>query len=214
MSAHCCGHDHQGSPGPVRDDGYRRVLWIALAVNAGMFLVEIAAGLAAGSVSLQADAIDFLGDAGNYLVSLAVLGLALRWRAGAALLKGATMGAFSLWIVANAVLHAVDGALPCAGTMGVVGALALAVNVGVAAMLYRHRGGDANRRSVWICSRNDALANIAVLLAALGVFGTGNGWPDIAVAVLIAGLGLSGAWRIIGEALRELRSPAAVAAAE
>jgi Co/Zn/Cd efflux system component len=175
MSAHCCSHDHHEPPGPVIDDVYRRVLWVALAVNAGMFVVEIAAGLAAGSVSLQADAIDFLGDAGNYVVSLAVLGLALRWRARAALLKGATMGLFGLWVIGNAAFQAVRGTLPGAEVMGAVGLLALAANVGVAVMLFRHRGGDANRRSVWLCSRNDAIANIAVLLAALGVFGTGTG---------------------------------------
>jgi Co/Zn/Cd efflux system component len=212
MSAHCCGHHPVSPPPSVGDDGYRRVLWIALAVNAVMFLLEIAAGLLAGSVSLQADAIDFLGDAGNYVISLAVLGMALRWRARAALLKGATMGAFGLWVVGSAAAHLIRGTLPEAELMGVVGMLALAANLGVALLLYRHRSGDANRQSVWICSRNDAIANVAVLLAALGVFGTGNGWPDIAVAVIMAGLGLSGAWRIIGEALRELRSPAAVAA--
>jgi Co/Zn/Cd efflux system component len=214
MSARCCGHDHQSPPASVPDGLYRRVLWIAFGVNAGMFLVEIAAGLAAGSVSLQADAIDFLGDAGNYLVSLAVLGLALRWRAGAALLKGATMGGFSLWVVANAVLHAVDGTLPGADVMGAVGLLALAANVGVAIMLYRHRGGDANRRSVWICSRNDALVNVAVLLAALGVFGTGAGWPDIVVALVIAGLAGSGAFQVVRQALGELRAGGGLAAAE
>jgi len=213
MSAHCCG-PHPSSPPSVGDDGYRRILWIALAVNAGMFLIEIAAGLLAGSVSLQADAIDFLGDAGNYVISLAVLGMALRWRARAALLKGATMGAFGLWVVGSAAAHLIRGTLPEAELMGAIGVLALAANLGVALLLYRHRNGDANRQSVWICSRNDAIANVAVLLAALGVFGTGSGWPDIAVAVLIAGLGLSGAWRIIGEALRELRSPAGVVAAE
>jgi Co/Zn/Cd efflux system component len=147
-------------------------------------------------------------------VSLAVLGLALRWRAGAALLKGATMGAFSLWVVANSLFHAVHGTLPGAEVMGVVGTLALAANLGVATMLYRHRGGDANRRSVWICSRNDALVNVAVLLAAVGVFGTGAGWPDIVVALVVAGLAGSGAFQVVRQALGELRSVGSLAAAE
>lgn len=203
-------HDHlHGCAGETsQDPAYRRVLWIALGLNAAMFLVELAAGLAAGSLSLQADALDFLGDAANYGVSLSVLGLALAWRARAALLKALSMGAFGVYVLARAGWALFDGTVPEPMTMGVVGALALATNVGVAAMLYRHREGDSNRRSVWLCSRNDALSNIAVMLAAAGVFGTGSNWPDLAVACVMACLALSSAIQVTRQAAGELRSPA------
>src|SRR6516225_4877194 len=142
-----------------------------------MFLVEIGAGLAAGSASLQADALDFLGDAANYAISLIVVGMVLRYRATAALAKGATMGLFGLWVIATVVWHAVHGTLPSAYTMGAVGFAALAANAASFGLLWTYRGGDANMRSAWICTRNDVLGNLAVLLAALGVFGTGTGWP-------------------------------------
>jgi len=202
MSAHCC-HDH--STQPQADGRYRRVLWIALAINVAMFLVEIVAGLIAGSASLQADALDFLGDAGNYAISLAVVGLALRARAGAALAKAATMGLFGLWVIGSTVWLALNGMLPSAATMGAVGFAALVANAAVLALLWAYRSGDANMRSVWLCSRNDVIGNCAVLLAALGVFGTGTGWPDIAVAAVMAGLALQGAWLVSRQALAELR---------
>jgi Co/Zn/Cd efflux system component len=207
MSAQCCGgNDHQ-EQSREQDGTYRRVLWFAFAANAAMFVLEIAAGVAARSVSLQADAIDFLADAANYLVSLAVLGMALRWRARAALAKGATMGLFGLWVLGSTVWHVARGTVPAADIMGIVGLVALATNVGVAVLLFRYRKGDANRMSVWICSRNDAIGNLAVLLAAAGVFGTGTGWPDVVVAAIMATLGVSGAYRVIGQARGELRAP-------
>lgn len=202
MSASCCSHHpdpHQGNP------AYRRVLWIVLAINAVMFLVEIAAGVAAGSASLQADALDFLGDAGNYVISLAVVGMALRYRAMAALAKGATMGAFGLWVIGTVVWHAIAGTVPEPVTMGVVGVAALAANAACAGLLYAYRDGDANMQSVWICSRNDVLGNLAVLLAALGVFGTGTGWPDLVVAAVMAALALQGARIVVRQAQNELR---------
>jgi Co/Zn/Cd efflux system component len=211
MSAHCCHHD-SGSRAPALEARYRRVLWVALGINAAMFLVEIVAGLLAGSVSLQADALDFLGDAGNYGISLFVLGMALRFRARAALAKGATMACFGLWVIGSTVWHAVSGVLPDAAAMGAVGLLALAANAGVLALLWAHRSGDSNMRSVWLCSRNDVIANCAVLLAAFGVFGTGSGWPDIIVAAVIASLALQGSWLVIRQALGELRQDRAVAA--
>ena len=199
----CC--DRKACPSNTRDPRYRRVLWAALLINAGMFGTELLAGLAAGSVSLQADALDFLSDAANYGISLSVVGLPLFWRARAALVKGASMGLFGSWVAANTVYHAASGTLPQAEVMGVIGFLALAANGCVALMLYRYRAGDANMRSVWICSRNDALGNIAVLLAALGVFGMGTGWPDLAVASIMATLALWGAVQIIVQARGELR---------
>jgi Co/Zn/Cd efflux system component len=212
MAAGCCGGGCSSSRPPV-DIAYRRVLWIALSVNAGMFLVELIAGAAAGSVSLQADAMDFLGDAANYLISLLVLGMTLQWRARAALLKGLSLGVVGLWVAGQTAWNALYQTVPQAEVMGIVGVLALAANVACALMLYFHRHGDANRRSVWICSRNDAIANIAVLAAALGVFGTGTGWPDIIVAAVMAGLSVSGATQIIRHSPIELRSAPASAVA-
>ena len=177
----CCHNDRCSAPRTAPDGPrWRQALWIALGVNAGFFLAEIAAGVAAGSAALQADALDFLGDAANYAVSLGVAGMALARRSRAALAKGGTLIAFALWVLGGTAWNALQGTLPQAEVMGAVGVAALAANAGVALMLYRFRGGDANMRSVWICSRNDAIGNAAVVLAAAGVFGTGTGWPDVA----------------------------------
>ena len=203
MSACCSGSCGASAPPP--DARYRRVLWIALCVNFAMFGVELAASLAAGSVSLQADSADFLGDAANYGVSLFVLGMAAAWRARAAYAKGLVMGAFGVLVLARALWFGVGGHAPHAGTMGVVGLLALAANGAVAALLYAFRNGDANMRSVWLCTRNDMIGNLAVMLAALGVFGTRAGWPDIVVASIMACLGLAAARDVIGRARTELR---------
>ncbi len=203
----CCHEDHcSGSRTAALDSaGWRRVLWIALFINAGMFLAEMAAGLVAGSSSLQADALDFLGDAANYAISLGVAGLALAWRALAALFKGASLGLLGLWVLASTAWHVWAGTLPSAEVMTVVAVIALLANGGVALMLYRFRGGDANMRSVWICSRNDAIGNVAVLLAAAGVFGSGHGWPDAVVALTMATLSVAGGWQIVRHARTELR---------
>lgn len=170
-----------------------------------MFAVEVAAGLMAGSASLQADALDFLGDAGNYAISLFVVGMALRYRAMAALAKGSSMGFFGLWVMGTASWHVVHGTLPNAFTMGTVGFAALVANAASFGLLWAHRSGDANMRSAWICTRNDVIGNLAVLLAAAGVFGTGTGWPDIVVAAIMAGLALQGAVIVIRGSLAELR---------
>jgi Co/Zn/Cd efflux system component len=184
---------------------YRRVLWVVLAINAMMFMVEIGAGLAAGSASLQADALDFLGDAANYGISLLVVGMALRYRASAALAKGATMGLFGLWVIGTVIWHTVQGTLPSALAMSVVGFVALAANAVSFGLLWAYRDGDANMRSAWICTRNDVLGNLAVLLAALGVFGTRTGWPDIIVAAIMAALAVQGALAVVRQSLSELR---------
>ena len=173
-----------------QDDAYRRVLWAVLAINAAMFAVEVIAGLVAGSAALQADALDFLGDAANYAISLLVVGMALRYRASAALAKGATMAAFGLWVIGTVIWHALHGTLPSGFTMGTVGVAALVANVASFGLLWAYRHGDANMRSAWICTRNDVLGNLAVLLAALGVFGTGTGWPDLIVAAIMAALAI------------------------
>ena len=199
----------------LNSPAWRRALWIAFVVNAAFFVAEIAAGAAAGSAALQADALDFFGDAANYAISLGVAGLALTWRARAAAAKGGTLILFALWVLGSTAWHAMHGTLPRAEIMGVVGVAALIANGGVALMLYSFRTGDANMRSVWICSRNDAVGNLAVMFAAMGVFGTGTGWPDVIVGAIMGGLGLWGGWQIIGQARRELRTermPAGVAA--
>lgn len=200
MPAHCCASESK----PSVDPRWRRALWIALIVNAAMFLIELGAGELADSRSLQADALDFFGDAANYAISLGVAGLALAWRARAALLKGATLALLGAYVMVGAVLAAIGGASPNAEIMGGIGLLALAANIGVAVMLFRFRRGDSNMRSVWICSRNDAIANVAVVAAALGVFGTGTAWPDLIVAAIMAALGISGGARIIRLAWDEL----------
>jgi Co/Zn/Cd efflux system component len=201
----CCGDDHCASATRPNSPGWRRALWIALAINSGFFLTEIVAGAAAGSTALQADALDFFGDAANYAVSLGVAGMALGWRARAAVAKGGTLVVFAIWVLGSTAWHAFHGTLPRAEVMGIVGLAALVANGGVALMLYRFRGGDANMRSVWICSRNDAVGNAAVVLAALGVFGTRTGWPDVIVATIMGGLGLWGGWQIVSHARVELR---------
>jgi len=200
MSAHCCAH----APNPGQDPAFRKALWIALIVNVAMFGVEIAAGVVSGSISLLADAVDFFGDAANYAITLLVLPLALVWRARAALIKGLTMAAFGVFVLGKAAMAALSGAPPEPVIMGVVGAAALVANLGVAMMLYRFRGGDANMRSVWLCSRNDAIGNVAVMLAALGVFGTGSVWPDLGVAAIMGALALTASAAIIRQSWREI----------
>ena len=180
----CCHDSACSSPSPpdaLNSRRWQRALWIALIINAGFFVAEIAAGAAAGSTSLQADALDFFGDAGNYAISLGVAGMALTWRARAAVAKGSTLIVLALWVLASTAWHAFYGALPQAEVMGLVGVAALIANGGLAVMLSRFRTGDANMRSVWICSRNDAVGNAAVLLAAVGFSAqepAGRMWPS------------------------------------
>lgn len=207
MSAHCCEHETPKAETLTNPGRYRQILWIALIVNAAMFLVEIGAGVQAGSLSLLADAVDFAGDAMNYAVSLAVLASALAWRARAALLKAFSMIGFGLYVLGAALWSVWNCEVPQAMTMGVVALMALTANVAVAWMLYAFREGDANMRSVWLCSRNDAIGNVAVFLAALGVFGTGSAWPDLLVASLMAALALHGGWTVLRQARGELRNP-------
>ncbi len=203
MSAHCC-HEPKERSQITNTRVYRRVLWIALLVNLAMFGIEILAGMKSGSVSLLADAMDFFGDAANYGISLWVLTLGLAIRAQAALVKAFTMAAFGVWILGTLLWHAYNGTIPHAPTMGVIGTLALIANLGVAWLLYAFRDGDSNMRSVWLCTRNDAIGNLAVLLAALGVFGTQTAWPDLAVGMIMAGLALTSARQVMRQARLEL----------
>lgn len=200
----CCSGSCES--GRALDARYRKVLWIALVINAAMFLVEVFASIQAHSSSLLADSMDFLGDAGNYGVSLFVLGMAAVWRSRAAYFKGVIMGTFGLAVLARALWAGLGGHTPTPETMGAIGIMAFAANGIVAWLLYAFRDGDANMRSVWLCTRNDMIGNLAVLLAALGVFGTGAAWPDIAVASTMALLGLTSAREVMLRARQELRS--------
>lgn len=183
---------------------YRRILQIALVANAAMFAVELIGGLHVNSVSLLADAVDFAGDAANYGLSLAVLSMAIAWRSRAALIKGLSMGGYGLFVLIHAFWNLVSGAVPEPVTMGAIGALALGVNVAVAGMLYAYREGDANMRSVWLCSRNDAIGNLAVIIAAVAVNWLHAGWPDVLVAAFMGSLGLVSARNIVRQARNEL----------
>lgn len=203
MSDHCCNSNTSCSK--VVSPKFRRALWIALVVNAAMFGVELTAGLHANSVSLLADAVDFFGDAANYAVTLIVLAMLPVWRSRAAMIKGVSMASYGLYVLGQAGWNALSGTVPEATTMGAIGLLALIANVSVAVLLYSFREGDANMRSVWLCSRNDAIGNLAVMGAAIGVFGTGSAWPDLLVAVVMGGLALSSSWTVIRYAHRELR---------
>src|SRR5262245_46661746 len=202
MSHDCC---HVPTP-PGESQSYRRVLWIALFANLAMFGVEVVASVFSGSTALAADAADFLGDAANYALSLGALAAGGAWLSRVALLKGAAMSVYGLAVLAYAGWRAWLGVPPEPITMGAVGTLALLVNVGVAALLFRFREGDANMRSVWLCTRNDVIANMLVLVAAVGVFGTGTVWPDVAVAAILAGLGFSSGRIVIRQARAELSS--------
>lgn len=200
--ADCCSHACGATQ--VLNRRYRRVLWIALLINAVMFGIELAASIHAGSAALLADSVDFLGDAGNYAVSLFVLGMAAVWRPRAAYAKGMVMGSFGVLVLCKALWAGLEGQAPGAMTMGTVSIVAFTANGVVAFLLYAFREGDANMHSVWLCTRNDMIGNVAVLLAAGGVFGTGAAWPDIAVASIMAVLGLTSAWEIVRRARREL----------
>jgi Co/Zn/Cd efflux system component len=199
MSHDCCP-----APTPSKDVSYRRVLWIALFANLVMFAVELVASAWSGSSALAADAADFLGDSANYALSLGALAIGGAWISRVALLKGMAMSFYGIGVLAYAAWRAWLGVPPEPLTMGVVGALALGVNFSVAAMLYRFREGDANMRSVWLCTRNDVIANLAVLAAAAGVAGTGTVWPDVGVAAMLAVLGLSSGRVVIRQARAEL----------
>src|SRR5436190_10541493 len=203
MSADCC--DHGGTFEGLSAD-YKRRLWLVIAINASMFLVEMAAGALAGSQALQADALDFLGDATTYGISLAVIGASIQIRARAAILKAFSLTAMALWVLGLTAYHVLVLGVPRAEVMGAIGFLALAANAASVLILMRYKDGDANVRSVWLCSRNDAIGNIAVMLAAVGVWGTATKWPDLIVAGLMAALFLSSSLQIIRQAIAELKA--------
>ena len=194
---------------------YKRVLWVVIAINGTMFLVEMVAGLLAGSQALRADALDFLGDTVTYTISLFVIGMPLVWRARAALLKGLSLGLMGLWVLGSTAYHVLVFGVPQAEVMGAIGVLALVANLTSVALLLKYRDGDANVRSVWLCSRNDAIGNLAVIVAAGGVWASGTAWPDLIVAGIMASLFLWSSVQIVRQARQELvraslqREPAA-----
>lgn len=199
-------HHHDEAIFEGMSDDYRRRLVAVIAINATMFIVEMAAGYLARSQALQADALDFLGDSLTYGLSLAAIGMPLATRANVALLKGASLLAMGLWVLGSTAWKVFYTGVPEAEIMGVIGLLALAANVASVLLLIAYKDGDANVRSVWLCSRNDAIGNVAVMIAALGVWGTATGWPDLIVAAIMASLFLSSAWQIITQALAEKRA--------
>jgi cation diffusion facilitator family transporter len=207
MGADCCQHE-------AKFDGlsadYKRRLWLVIAINAGMFLVEMAAGALAGSNALQADALDFLADSATYGISLAVIGASVRTRSFAAIGKAASLSLISLWVLGMTIYHVLVAEVPRAEIMGAVGILALAANLASVLILVRYKDGDANVRSVWLCSRNDAIGNVAVIIAAMAVWATGTKWPDLIVAALMAGLFFTSSMRILQQSFHEMRHEGAV----
>lgn len=199
----CCGHDAKFEG--VSED-YKRRLWIIIAINAVMFFVEMGAGRLAQSQALQADALDFLGDALTYGISLAVIGASIQARTNAALFKGISLLAVGLWVFGSTIHRLFYSGVPEADIMGWIGFLALVANLVSVMLLMKYKDGDANVRSVWLCSRNDAIGNVAVMLAALGVWGTATMWPDLLVAFIMAALFLSSAYQVVTQALEERRA--------
>lgn len=189
--------------------GYKRALWAAIIINGLMFLVETLAGGLIKSQALQADALDFLGDTVTYALSLYVIGMSARVRSTAALMKGVSLGLMGVWVFSSTLYHVFVLQLPEAQAMGAVGFLALFANVVSVLLLLKYRDGDANVRSVWLCSRNDAIGNVAVIFAAGGVWATQTSWPDLIVAGFMAGLFLWSATQIIRQAVQERRSDSA-----
>lgn len=197
----CCGSNNQAFDGMSAD--YRRRLWLVIAINAAMFIVEMVAGLFANSQALQADALDFLGDTLTYGISLMVIGKSIQIRANAALVKGFSLMLMGIWVFGTTLYQTLYLELPQAGLMGGVGLMALVANLASVFILVRYKDGDANVRSVWLCSRNDAIGNVAVMIAALSVWGTASAWPDLIVAAIMAGLFLYSSFLIIRQAIEE-----------
>lgn len=197
----CCAPAHK-----PKTQSLNRVLWIALALNFIMFLIEFGSSFVADSQSLKADSLDFLGDSANYAISLFVIGFSLTNRAKASIIKAVSMGALGVWVAVEIVLSIYKGAAPNSELMTWLGFAGLAVNGFVTWLLYQFREGDSNMRSVWLCSRNDAIGNIAVIGAAYAVSYFQTYWPDLIVAGLMAYLAISASIKIIKLAMAEIES--------
>lgn len=202
MGAHCCNHDNLNVS--ENNKNFKRVLWIALVLNFAMFIVEIVYGVLSHSLSLRADAIDFLGDGVNYFATLFVLNSHIATKAKVSIAKALFMLGFGLWVLIEAFMRFNSAELPDSFTMSWVGFLALFVNALVAFLLFKFRDGDSNMQSVWLCSRNDAVGNLAVILASAGVYWWGTQWPDLIVATFMALLALSASAQVIKAARNEL----------
>ena len=207
------GHGHEASGSSCCSGGvpvfdgvdprYKVVLWTVIGINGAMFVTEMAAGQLAGSQALKADALDFLADTVTYGLSLAVIGASLAVRSKAALFKGASLFLMALWVSGSTVYQTMVLGVPRAEVMGVIGVMALAANLGSVLLLRRYKDGDANVRSVWLCSRNDAIGNVVVMVAALGVWGSSSAWPDLVVAAVMAGIFLTSSVQILRQAWAE-----------
>ncbi|WP_316366668.1 cation transporter [Candidatus Thiodiazotropha sp. CDECU1] len=196
-----CGND-------IKFDGvslsYKRILWLVIAINAMMFIVEIGASVVSNSMALRADALDFLGDSLTYAITLLAIGHSMRWRAAAAMFKGVTLVCMGLWVLGSTVYRVLVLGVPNEIIMGSVALMAFSANMISVLLLLKYRDGDANVRSVWLCSRNDAIGNLAVLGAAGLVFISQSHWPDLLVAFLMSLLFLHSASLIIRQARHEL----------
>ena len=197
----CCGSNQHTHQSPK----YKKALWIVLILNLSMFFVEIVMGVKSGSTSLLSDSLDFLGDSANYLISLIVLPMALSYRAKASMVKGLTMGGFGLFILMTTIYRVFYGEMPSYSEMSIVGFLALLINVSALLILLKFRDGDSNVRSVWVCSRNDAIGNVAVILAGMAVYFFQSKYPDLIVAFVLAFLALQASQEIIKRAWAELK---------
>ena len=201
----CCDHDDIDLAA-LKVVSFRRVLWAVLIINGVMFVAEFSSAFFAGSVALQADALDFLGDTVTYAITLMAMGYPLRVRAKVALLKGASLGLLGLWVYGQMLYYLYLGKVPSFEIMGSMGIIAFFANLFSAVLLYRYRVGDSNMQSVWLCSRNDAIGNLAIIVAASGVFATGAGWPDFLVATIMATLSVTASVRIIRLATQEVKA--------
>jgi Co/Zn/Cd efflux system component len=199
MDCHC----HHDVAFDGMSDGFKRALWAVIAINATMFVVEMSAGAFAGSQALKADALDFLGDTATYALSLYVIGKSVKTRSKAALFKGLSLAVMGLWVFGATAYRVLVLGVPKPEIMGAIGFLALAANLASVFILMRFRNGDANVRSVWLCSRNDAIGNVAVIGAAGGVWLTATAWPDLIVAAIMAGLFCWSSFHITRQALFE-----------
>lgn len=199
------GHIHEHNS---TDTAFRRVLWICLVLNFSMFIVDIIASHLSGSIALLADAIDFFSDSMSYIISLYVLNKSLKWRASAALINAGGMIVVGIWVGIAAIERFYNPVVPHAPIMGGVGAMALAVNIISAALLYKFRHGDSNAKSVWMCSRNDALYNVGIIVSAVLVYYTASGLPDLAIAALILVLELFSAWHVFQHAREDFKRAA------
>lgn len=199
----CSNHCHSNST--HFSSQYRYALWLAFGLNFIMFIVEIVTGIESGSTSLLSDSLDFFGDSANYLISLYVLPMALIYRAKASLIKGTTMGGFGLFILFTTLYRWFYGDIPNYSQMSFVGSLALLINLTAAWVLYRFREGDSNMRGVWLCTRNDAIGNVVIILAGAVVYFTQSKYPDLIVAFVLAFLAIQAAREVIFQAWKELK---------